>query len=93
MQEGGYAHRQGGTAAADGGATGLGLIMQLGGGLYLGLMGMVTFNLMSLSGRAKGTGVFILFGLLSMMRSAFHMAAGSSLMYSPARSEFSDKGY
>lgn len=83
----------GDSRSADNGAAGLGLLMMLSGGVWLGLMGSTTFNIMSLStkshGGGSGAGAFILFGLVSMVRSGFHMAAGSSLLNAPARNQFS----
>src|SRR5688500_9799493 len=62
----------------DRGVSGLGLVMQLGGGVGVAVGGLSTMLMIAL-----GSPLLALCGLLAVMRSAFHRAAGSALLYAP----------
>jgi len=65
---------------ADHGLSALGLIMQLFGSLFLGVMALVAM-IPVLSGGMVGAWVVFVIGALSAVRSAFHRMAGTSLLY------------
>jgi hypothetical protein len=65
---------------ADHGLASLGLIMQLGGSIFLGYM--IVFALLPLFAGAAGGSLFLfLVGASGAVRSAFHRTAGSALLY------------
>lgn len=66
---------------ADGGLSGLGLIMQLGGSLYLGMAVMVFTTLLFLDVDPPGVSMFLLFLAASAGRSWVHRSAGVTLLY------------
>lgn len=70
---------------ADHGMSGLGLIMQLGGSVFLGYMAFIA--MVPVFGGATGSGGFFLFliGAAGVLRSWFHRAAGGALIYGSPR--------
>lgn len=64
----------------DFGLGSLGMIMQLGGSLFMALAAMMAM-VPVLSGGMQGAWVIFLFGALAAVRSAFHRAAGTALIY------------
>ncbi len=69
---------------ADYGLSGLGLLMQLGGSIYLGLMSLTMLATVVVAGPGRGGGMVMLIALTGFFRSALHRAAGSALLYGPA---------
>jgi hypothetical protein len=65
---------------ADRGLASLGLVMELGGSMFLGVMVMVGL-LPLLAGAGTGTFLFLLLGAAGAARSGFHRAAGRALIY------------
>jgi hypothetical protein len=65
---------------ADRGLSSLGLLMQLGGTIGMTVAAVIAIAA-SVTGGAGGTGMLFLFAVLSGLRSAFHRAAGSALIY------------
>jgi hypothetical protein len=65
---------------ADHGLSSLGLIMQLGGSVFLGYMAMLAVLPIFAGGDAGSLALFIV-GASGAARSAFHRAAGSALLY------------
>jgi hypothetical protein len=70
---------------ADHGLASLGLLMQLGGSIYAGLMSVMAltflFTLGMAGGRVPGMWVLFLVLALSVVRSAMHRSAGNALVY------------
>jgi len=66
---------------SDRGLAALGLIMQLGGSIFLGCMALVAVVI----GFGSGSFAAILVGSAGAVRSAFHRAAGSALVYGSPR--------
>lgn len=67
---------------ADQGISTLGLLMQLGGGLFAGLGSIAAFNTMLTPGGGGSDKLWVLLVLaLCITRSAFHRAAGTELLY------------
>lgn len=76
---------------ADNGLTALGMIMQLGGHVFLGIMAFFTFTMLVVSGvSGEGAGVLILVGITGIVRSGLHRAAGAGLVNAPARASGRD---
>lgn len=74
---------------ADRGLTSLGLLMQLSGSLYCGFMALAALTIVFMDGQTPtdGVGAIVLFFAASALRSGFHRAAGTTLIYgSPAGS-------
>lgn len=82
------AHLAGPRMPADHGLSSLGLLMQLAGSIF-----MVTAGFMALmpifGGGAPGLWVLFLVAAMAAVRSAFHRAAGSDLVYGSPRGPFS----
>jgi hypothetical protein len=72
---------------ADQGLAGLGLIMQLTGSTFLGFAAFMSMMPLFMGGHPSSWQVFLL-GSLAVMRSAFHGAAGTSLIYGSPRGPF-----
>jgi hypothetical protein len=68
---------------ADRGLSSLGLIMELGGSIFLGVMAMVGV-LPLLGGAGAGSFLFLVLGAAGAARSGFHRAAGRALLYGSA---------
>lgn len=67
---------------ADHGLGSLGLIMQLGGSIFMGFMGVMAAT-MVFATRGNGDGIWALFLILASgaVRSSFHRSAGSHILY------------
>jgi hypothetical protein len=69
---------------ADNGLTALGMIMQLGGHMFLALMAFFTFTMLVVSGASgEGTGIMLLVGVSGIIRSGLHRSAGAALVNAP----------
>lgn len=73
--------------SADNGLSGLGLVMQLGGMLYLGLMAFITLATFIAGRGAQGTWVVLLLGVTGIVRSSLHFSAGKGLLSGRERTE------
>jgi hypothetical protein len=69
---------------ADRGLSSLGLIMQLGGTIGVTLAAVIAIAA-TVMDAGWGTGMIFMFAVLSGLRSAFHRAAGSALIYGEGR--------
>lgn len=66
---------------ADNGLTALGMLMQLGGHVFLALMAFFTSVLLVTSrGAGDGVGVMLLVGVAGIVRSGLHRSAGAALV-------------
>ena len=72
---------------ADHGLASLGLIMQLFGSLFMGLMAMVAVAPI-LAGGAPGAWIIFAIGAMGAVRSALHRMAGTALVYGSPRGPF-----
>lgn len=72
---------------ADHGLASLGLIMQLFGSVFLGVMALVAIAPV-MAGPAPGLWMIFLIGAMGAVRSALHRAAGTSLIYGSQRGPF-----
>ena len=72
---------------ADHGLSSLGLIMQLAGSLFLGAMVLFTISALFAS-QAGGWFFLLLVGASGAVRSAFHRAAGTALLYGSQHGRF-----
>ncbi len=66
---------------ADNGLGSLGLIMQLGGSVFMGVMALTSFVFMLAASRVPGGSILMLIGVLGVVRSAMHRGAGRALLY------------
>jgi hypothetical protein len=72
---------------ADHGLASLGLIMQLFGSLFLGLMAMIAVAPI-MAGGAPGAWIIFVIGAMGAVRSALHRMAGTALLYGSPRGPF-----
>ncbi len=66
---------------SDRGLSGLGLLMQLGGTIGVTFAAVLAIAATFGGGAGQATGVLFLFAILSGVRSAYHRAAGTSILY------------
>jgi hypothetical protein len=80
-------HLAGPRLPADNGLSSLGLLMQLGGAVYLGIMAFFTMETLIAGRGAIGTWILLLVGITGAVRSWLHWAAGRAMLSGRERTE------